>query len=369
MASQSDPIQSYLSARLDDASFPGAVWHVSDARGVASAGAVGDACRLPRAETATVDTAYDLASLTKPLSTALLAVQLEQDGRLDLEDAASRLLPELEGSPYAASTLLDLGVHRAGLPAGCRIFLSASTRGEYLERIAAQAPVAAGGSPVYSDLSYILLGIAIERAANDDLDHLFASCIAAPLGLLSTGYARNGGGHFARAAATEAGSNHERRRAGVAGERYPWRTAVIRGDVHDGNAYGLGGVAGNAGLFGTAAEVAAIAREMLAPSLLPLGAAARRRLLTPVAGSGGRTFGFGLARDVAAARDVLPDDAPGHTGFTGCSLWLDAAEGKKVYVLLTNRIHPDVTGTDFAPVRREFHRLAASAFEPTGGRR
>ncbi len=97
---------------------------------------------------------------------------------------------------------------------------------------------------------------------------------------------------------------------------------------------------------------------MLRPARLPLDQACRSRLLTPYGGSRGRTVGMVLAAHAGAARGVLPDDAPGHTGFTGTSLWLDAAAGRR-YVLLTNRVHPRVGRADFTPLRRAFHRVAS----------
>ena len=103
---------------------------------------------------------------------------------------------------------------------------------------------------------------------------------------------------------------------------------------------------------------AAIAREILLPGKLELSPEARNRLLLPVTPGGDRTFGLVTAAASEAARSVLPDDAPGHTGFTGTSLWLEPGR-ERAYVLLTNRVHPRVPSESFQPLRREFHRLAA----------
>ena len=140
-----------------------------------------------------------------------------------------------------------------------------------------------------------------------------------------------------------------------------FRDRLLRGEVHDANAHGLGGVAGNAGLFGTAAEVARIAEEILSPGRLELGEGARRRLLRPVAG--GRTVGMGLAAASGATRGILPGEAPGHTGFTGTSFWL-LPRSRGVLVLLTNRVHPHVPAWSFQPVRRGFHRVAVRSPAP-----
>ncbi len=352
-----DPVRAFLLDRIAAGVTPGATWWIEGRDRVISRGAAGDAAIVPVREPAGEDTPYDLASLTKPLATALLAVLLEGEGRIDPDAPAAVLLPEIRGSAYEAATLSALAAHRAGLPAWRPLYLEASTVDGYVQAIARTAPECAPGTTRYSDLSYLLLGAAIERAAGTPLDVLFDRRVADPLGLRSTGFA-GPGGRFAHAAATEEDGRFERGMAGTRGEGHAWRTAIPRGVVHDGNAHGLGGVAGHAGLFGTAAEVAAIGREILVPKALALGAAGRRRLLAPVAGPGTRTFGFTTAALSEAARDVLPAGAPGHTGFTGTSVWLDP-DAVRVYVLLTNRIHPAIPDADFQPVRREFHRIAA----------
>jgi len=359
-AATSDPIRTFLASCVAKGAMPGATWWVEGPCGVVSRGAVGDAATAPAPvrEPAGEETSYDLSSLTKPLATALVAALLEDEGRLVPDAPASRVLPELLGSPYERATLVDLASHRAGLPAWRPLYLGASTRDEYVLAISREPPETAAGAALYSDLSFILLGAAVERAADESLDALFDARVARPLGLRSTGFAVRGR-RFSLAAATEAGNSFERRLAGEPGEGYAWRTAIPRGEVNDGNAHALGGAAGHAGLFGTAAEVVAIAREILVPRKIPLSGRGRRRLLDPVAGALSRTFGFTTAALSGAARGVLPDGAPGHTGFTGTSVWLDPAAGR-VYVLLTNRIHPAVPPEDFQPVRLEFHRIAAA---------
>lgn len=335
---------------------PGATWWVANATGFVSRGAVGEAAHVPGSEPAQEDVPYDLASLTKPLCTALVATLLEQDGALSLDAPAASFLGELAGTRYGSASLLDLGSHRAGLPAWLPLYLEASTLEQYVARIAAAAPLGRSSGEVYSDLGFILLGAAIERAAGSTLERLFEERVVRPLGLSSIGFcsARH---PFGRAAPTERGNAYECRRAGDAGIGFAWRTDVIRGAVHDVNAHTLGGVAGHAGLFGTASDVAAIAGAIVSGEGLGLGVRARRRLLLPAATGGHRTFGLVLAGASDAARGVLPDLCPGHTGFTGTSVWLDPAR-REVYVLLTNRVHPEVREHDFQRERCGFHRFA-----------
>ncbi len=356
-----DPVRAFLEGAVAARAVPSAAWRVETAEGAVTAGVLGFAALEPEPEPAAEDTPYDLASLTKPLATALLAVLLEEEGRLALGAPALALLPEVGESPYQAASLLDLAAHRAGLPAWRPLYLHAAGLAGYLVRIATEPQAATLAETLYSDLGYVLLGAAVERASGLTLDLLFDERIARPLGLRATGFAARGR-TLVRAAATERGNEHERRLAGEAGEGFRWRADLIRGQVHDANAWGLGGVAGHAGLFGTAPEVAAIAREILSPSRLPLGARGRERLLTPVAGPGSRTCGFAPARDFPSVAGVLPEEAVGHMGFTGTSLWLDPKRGR-FFVLLTNRVHPKVEGEAIHEVRRGFHRLAVELCE------
>jgi CubicO group peptidase (beta-lactamase class C family) len=351
------PVADLLRAEIARAALPGASWWV-EARGrVRDAGAVGMASLEPQPSPATEHTVYDLASLTKPLCTALLAAMLEQEGALSLEAPVEEALPSLSGTALGSRTLLDLGSHRAGLPPWRPLYLQGTTAHDYLRSIVA-LPSTPGPPVVYSDLGYLVLGWAVERAAKENLDGLFDTRIAVPLGLRRTGFAV--AGRFADAAPTERGNDYEKSMAGPEGEGYTWRRDLIRGEAHDENAHALGGVAGHAGLFGMASEVAAIAREMLRPERLPLGDRALRRLLREPHPGLGRTFGFVTAGASGAGRGVLPPLAPGHTGFTGTSLWLDPDEDA-LFVLLSNRVHPVVRDVDFQTVRAAFHEVAARA--------
>jgi CubicO group peptidase (beta-lactamase class C family) len=365
LAAGADPIRGLLAACAAEGWMPGASWWV-EARGMTcSRGAVGRAALVPRPEPLEEDTPYDLASLTKPLATALLALRAAEEGALDLGAPVAELLPELRGAPCGERNLLDLAVHRAGLPAWRPLYLGPSAAEGFLAQIADTPPAVPPGQTLYSDLGYILLGAAIERATRSRLDQLFDRWIAGPLELRATGFAASPAGRFARAAPTERGNAYERAMAGEAARGYGFRTHVLRGEPHDANAHAMGGVAGHAGLFGTAEEVGRIAREILRPDQLVLGPGSRRRLLRRADGSESRTFGFVLAAHSPAARGALADTAPGHTGFTGTSLWLDP-EGSAVYVLLSNRVHPEVQPRGFQPVRQEFHRVASSWLRKQG---
>jgi CubicO group peptidase (beta-lactamase class C family) len=351
-----DSFEALLAARAREHWMPGAVWRVESAGRVVSHGSTGFATLEPNPEPLSEETPFDLASLTKPLCTALLLLLLEQEGLLSLESDAGDQLEELRGSTWASTSLQALACHTSGLPAWRPLYLSATSLDGYLKLIAGQSREAPAGGTLYSDLGYILLGALLERLTGKSLDRLFEERISAPLGLERIGFA-TGGGSFDDAAATERGNAYERALAGAEGKSHEWRSDIIRGRPHDGNAAAIGGVAGHAGLFGTAAAVSGIARAMMADGPLGLGPAARGKLLTIVPGAG-RSVGFAGAHRSSSARGLLPESAVGHTGFTGTSLWLDP-ERDDLFILLTNRVHPVVQPRDFQLVRRAFHRLAS----------
>jgi CubicO group peptidase (beta-lactamase class C family) len=354
-----DPVGRYLKARIDEGRMPGAVGAIVGPSGIASEWVLGHAALEPERIEARVDTLYDLASLTKPLCTGLALASLEERGLCALDAPMVEWLPELEHSAYADASLLRFAAHTTGLPAWRPLYLSGNDAATFLSTIAA-LPVGELGGAVYSDLGYVCLGLAIERIAGRPLDIWFAESVATVLGLKRLGFATRL--DCSAAAPTERGNAYERLMVGDAGAGHAWRRSMIRGEVHDGNAHALGGVAGHSGLFGTLGDVVALVSELLRPRALALGTRARARLFTEALPGSGRTVGFVQAAASSAARGVFAADAPGHVGFSGPSLWLEPERGW-AYVLLTNRVHPVVDGLDFQPVRLGFHRLARALSE------
>ena len=324
-------------------------------------GAAGRLSKDPEAQAATLDTVFDLASLTKPLATALAAMILVQRGRLTLETTLGEILQEEWLPPdKQALTLRNLLAHQAGLPAWRPFYetvLAAppEDRAGLPARLAAAAPLEypPGTQTLYSDLGYMLLHAAVETAAGRALDSFCQEEIYRPLGLTVLGFrhrSRPGGDSLAYAA-TEAGL-------------IPGRT--ISGEVHDENAWAAGGVAGHAGLFGSAEEVFKLlsdiyrayrgeAAGLFSPEVM-------RVFLTPV--PGGRALGFDTPdsdRSRCSAGRFFSTRSVGHLGFTGVSFWLDLDTGQ-VVVLLTNRVH--LGRDDKAKIqafRPRFHGAAAKA--------
>ncbi|MFQ5767278.1 MAG: serine hydrolase domain-containing protein [Acidobacteriota bacterium] len=358
-------LRSYLEEQVRGGLIPGAAWVVARQGLTLTSGAVGWSQLLPRRRRARLETVYDLASLTKPLVTAALAVLLAREGRVSLEEPAAGRLPELAGSPYAPCTLLDLLLHRSGLPAWEPLYLHGTQRGDYLCRMALLPPVGIRGRQVvYSDLGYIAAGILLERAAGSGLSKLFQERIGRILGNAGEDLSfRPPRPFLLRAAPTEMGNRHEEamavERAGSRARGYRgWRQDLIQGQVHDQNAWALGGVSGHAGLFGSAPAVAVLGREFLPGSRLFKAAELTMFTTSGTQGLGeDRTVGFHLAAAGCPAAGLSPRSY-GHVGFTGTSLFLDP-ETATVFVLLTNRVHPRCREADMKAFRRGFHRLAA----------
>jgi CubicO group peptidase (beta-lactamase class C family) len=290
-------------------------------------------------------------------------VRLAAAGRLRLEDRLARHLPEWRtGDARDDLTLLDLLTHRSGLAAWDPLYLHAQDAAGRIARLRALVPAHAPLLGVtYSCPNYILLGLVLERAGGTGLAELFEVLVRRPLGGPEILY-RPPAAMRSRVAATEHGNARERQLAGAAGANYnAWRTGMIWGEAHDNNAHTMGGVAGNAGLFGTARGVAAVASEFLEGGSGLLSEAERALFAHDFTTGLGqsRAVGFQIARTPGSAAGTgLSEDSFGHTGFTGTSLWVDPG-ARRVFVLLTNRVHPRFRDDDMNAVRRGFHLLAA----------
>ncbi len=293
------------------------------------------------------DTVFDFASLTKPLATATIAMVLAARGRLDLDSKLGECLPAARGSDKEDLRVADLLAHAAGLPAwrpfganlvrarGEAVAGTPAARRAVLSAILCEPlEYAPGTGTTYSDLGYILLGLAWERLGRARLDRLFAQWVARPLGLRRTFFVPVSRG-VARTPPVPAGDI-------AATERCPTRGRVLQGEVHDDNAFVLGGVAGHAGLFGTAREVWAILDAMTDPTGPVFDSRVAREFWSParaVPGSG-RTLAFDTPTPGASsAGSCCPRGLVGHLGFTGTSFWLQP-ESRTAVVLLTNRVHP-----------------------------
>jgi CubicO group peptidase (beta-lactamase class C family) len=370
-------ISTLLAERIAAGDFPSAVYLVAE-RGVARfAAALGDAVREPERKPAALSTIYDLASLTKPLVTGLLTALFVERGLVEPDRAVGSYLPEFDrrdAEDEGVFTVRHLLTHTSGLPAWRPLYLLAGgDPRRVLEVIAGQPREHAPGTRVvYSDLGFITLGLLLQRVSGLTLDELARREIFRPLGLARTFFNPAASFRTETAACESAGNAYEREVCANEHGGPPagaWRTEMIWGEVHDGNAHFLGGAAGHAGLFSTAAETLRIASQFLAETSELLRPETCRLFRTNMTEgrNEARSFGWQLAATPeSTAGPLLPPDSFGHLGFTGTSCWLDPAR-RRVYILLTNRTHArPLPFANINGVRRRFHTLAAEALERDG---
>jgi CubicO group peptidase (beta-lactamase class C family) len=346
-------LQAELEGTLREAiaarAFSGAVVQVSR-RGVvvaeAAAGRHDYADDSPRVR---LDTPFDLASLTKVCATAPAVLRLAARGTIDLDGRVADLLPAFRGVGKERVTLRHLLTHSAGLPAHVTYHRSLSGKDAIVAAAAAEGLAGEpGGAAVYSDVGFILLMACAEAAAAVPFTELVEREVFAPLGMV--------GARFVRA--------EDPPLLAPATEDDPRRGGVVRGRVHDENAFAMGGVSGHAGMFATADDVTKLGCAFLAggngwlPAPVARAAVARAEV---VAGSS-RALGFDTFVEGGPAGSLLSAAAFGHTGFTGTSLWCDPATDVCV-VLLTNRVHPTRANARIGAVRRRVHDAVARAIE------
>ncbi len=334
---------------------PGAVLAVSVAgrRWVHAAGRLG----LDDASAPDARTAYDLASLTKVVALTPLVLEAVASGRLDLDEPVAHRVPEFAGPGRDAVTLRHLLTHSSGLPAWRPLYQEAPDRDSALALVfTTPLDTLPGTRERYSDLGLILAGVLVERLEGAPLDTLAARHLAT-LGLRDTRF-RPPASWRKRIPPTELD---------------PWRGRVLRGEVHDENAARRDGVAGHAGLFGSARDLLRYGEwwrarvgpggpggaAAWAPPATRLDAAARmfttRQDVVP---GSSRAVGWDTPSEWSSAGPRLSNWSFGHTGFTGTSLWVDPSRAL-VVVLLTNRVHPTRDNPRVGPLRRAVAARAA----------
>lgn len=346
-----------IQVMIDKQQMPGGVWWV-EREGQSHHRAYGQRALLPAPEAADEATIYDAASLTKVVVTAPLVQLLREQGKLEIDAPLQRYLPECGDESWSGVTLRHLLTHSAGLPSGMGAKLA---NGETwsglpgaLQQACSQKLRAAPGTEFrYSDISFILLGLVIERVGAAPLDQQARQKLFQPMGMADSGYQPlQHGVPVSRIAPTEKLADGE----------------ILRGVVHDPTARRMGGIAGHAGLFTTSADLARYARMLLAGGLLPDG----RRFLSaesvallsqpqsPPAIKERRSLGFDIDTPFSRPRGTIyPKTSFGHTGFTGCAFWLDPTS-KSFTILLANRVHQGGP-TNTLPLYEQLGTFAAQA--------
>lgn len=354
-----------ISRGCESGAFAGAVAAVGGVDGILAVRAFGFAATVPEQVSMRINTVFDLASLTKVVATGPAILRLVEDGLFPLETPVQSFIPEFGDNRVTVRHLLT---HTSGLPHWRALYLDYTGWEECTLGICMTSLVRSPGTRVeYSDLGFILLGEIVRRATGMEFDKFCRQQLFEPLGMSETVWRPQFPRH--RVAATERGNGAEMQLVGDRSSGFTrWRSGVIWGEVHDGNAwYGLGGVASHTGLFSTAADLSLFARYWLAGG----GGVLSRQMVALAARN--QTAGMGMNRGLAWYKpptEPFPEGSPscgdlfsaasfGHTGLTGTSIWIDP-ERDLFVILLTNRLHP-TPNEGIATIRPRFHNAVAAS--------
>jgi CubicO group peptidase (beta-lactamase class C family) len=343
-----------LERAIADRAFPCCSLAVSFRGELVAQKALGRFTYDPSAAEATTANIFDLASVTKVIATTTVAMILYERGLLDLEAPASAIVPEFvelsegDGDRPRLVTLRMLLAHSSGLPAYERLFLRVTTREDLLRAAFATSLTAAPGSRVeYSDIGFIILGVVLERLADETLDSFCQREVFGPLGMSHTTF------NPAKALKDSIPPTADDRN---------FRHRIIQGEVQDENASVLGGVAGHAGLFSTAEDLAIFAHAMLNGGHPILRSSTieffSRRESAPTGTS--RALGWDTPSSPSQSGKYFSSRSFGHLGYTGTSLWIDPERQLSV-TLLTNRTWPDCQNDAIKQVRPAFHDAVIEA--------
>jgi CubicO group peptidase (beta-lactamase class C family) len=312
----------------------------------------------------TADTFYDLASLTKPW-VATAALRLHHARVFDLGGRVEELIPEANGLPIGQRSWEEVLSHRSGLEAWVPFYESlpeepgTDAASEWvLAQLLPHWDASTAGTAVYSDLGYILAGMAMSRAAGKPLDDIVAERVALALGVEDAVFF----------GASQAGEDWKTHCAPTG--RSVWRGRTLTGEVHDDNCAALGGVAGHAGMFGLPRGVASFGAACVAAWHGRRGATEEelvRHATAPRPGGTQRLGWDGRAAKGSAAGSSIDVDAFGHLGFTGTSLWCDPRR-QLVMVLLSNRVAVSEDNAAIRAFRPSFHEAIVQAFDGREGR-
>jgi CubicO group peptidase (beta-lactamase class C family) len=345
-----EPAFRIITQAVEQRAFPGACVAINYAGKLIGPTAFGRFTHEEHSPAVSTASVFDLASLTKVLATTSMAMIFYERGLIDLEAPISGVLPEFaSGDPRRDTvTFRMLLAHSSGLPAYEKLFLRAFTR-EALLREAFAVPLKhdPGTHAEYSDIGFILLGVALERIAGEAIASFCQREIFGPLGMLNTGFTP---------------PSRQRERILPTADDTTFRKRIIQGEVQDENASVMGGVAAHAGLFSTAGDVATFARAMLSGgspivrrSTLDLFT---RRETAPAGTS--RALGWDTPSQPSQSGKYFSPSSFGHLGYTGTSLWSDP-ECNLAITLLTNRTWPDCSNQAIKQIRPQFHDAVVEA--------
>jgi beta-glucosidase-like glycosyl hydrolase/CubicO group peptidase (beta-lactamase class C family) len=354
---QLQPAYDVIEKAIADKAFPGVTLAVGY-RGKVSVHAFGKLSYDAKAAATNPNTIYDIASLTKVVATTTLVAKLAEGDftvPLDLDAKVERYLPEWASGPQPEwrhkVAVRHLLTHTSGLPAFKEYWRTSKGKADTLARIFAEPlEYGPGTKEIYSDLGIILMAEIVERLTGRALDDLARTFIFSPLGMKDTMY-RPPKKLWPTIAPTEIDSNLRHR--------------LVQGEVHDENAYAIGGVSGHAGVFSTAPDLAAFCQMLLNGGVYAHQRILRRATIwlftSPQQLSGGtRTLGWAVPTEGGSSGHYFSAHSFGHTGFTGTSIWIDP-DRQLFVVLLTNRVHPTRENTKIQQVRPALHDAVMQA--------
>lgn len=357
-----DRIDAVVAEAIEAGQLPGAVVLVGrrGEDGAVWQRAYGDRARVPAREPMSLDTIFDVASLTKVVATTTAVMMLVEDGAIRLSDRVDRFIPEFGKYGKERIVIRDLLTHTSGLRPDVDLGDDWVGYDAAIHLAAEETPTARPGERVvYSDINFFLLAEVVRRVTGQPLDQFAADRIFGPLGMVDTGFVPPASAR-PRIAPTEACTP------------YGWPCegpdmAMLRGTVHDPTARRMGGVAGHAGLFSTAADLGRFCRMLLGGGTLdgvrvlaPLTVARMTSPATPVGEANVRGLGWDLDSSFSSNRgELLPLGSFGHTGFTGTSIWVDPGTGVYI-VFLSSRLHPDGQG-DVVSLRARVATIVGSS--------
>lgn len=338
-------VSKIIEESIKDKSFPGATIAGGRKNGLFLIKEFGKLSYEENSNPVKLDTIYDLASLTKVIVTTTACMKLWEEGKLKLDFKVSSFIPEFKVKGKEKITIWHLLTHSSGLPAYKRYFLEVKGKENIIKRICEEElEYEPGTKSVYSDLGFILLGVIIEKLTGERLENYINRILFQPLGMKDTMF--------------NPSKNLIQRIAPT--ENDPWRKRIVHGEVHDENAYAMGGVSGHAGLFSTVIDLAKFCQLLLNGGIFDGKRILKRSTIEYFTKKvdipeSTRALGWDTpSKEGSSAGKFVSSNAFGHTGFTGTSIWIDPEKDIFV-VLLTNRVHPTRENQKIREVRPKVH--------------
>ncbi|MBI1803579.1 MAG: serine hydrolase [Ignavibacteriae bacterium] len=348
-------VDSVINRAIRDSAFPGAQVLVARDGAIVYNKSFGHLDYSPASSAVNANTLYDLASITKVVATTSAVMRLYDEGKIRFDDLVINSLPEFNNKGKGKITIRNLLMHNGGLPAFKQLYRTAKSPQEVLDSVfQTELIYRTGDSTVYSDFDFIVLGKIVERITGVTLDKYVDSVFFKPLGMMRTKFNPDSSS-WANIAPTEFDS--------------VVRKQIVRGTVHDENAYVLGGVSGHAGLFSTAGDLAIFMQMIMNGGqyggIQFIRSETITLFTTKASEKGTRALGWDTKtmNGYSSAGSFFGPKTFGHTGFTGTSIWADP-EKKLFIIFLTNRVHPTRANTKIMQVRPAVHDAVVRAIVP-----